>query len=252
MTIYPKNTSTTVSGFEYAQHSARSFESKRKPARRKRNHVAMILVILILYGLVLLGGLFKEGTITSNFALPSTTDDSMSEMTIRNNIETMSKLDMDSESWRGLELEEKLELYQVVADIESDYLGIPYELKVKVKDLPRDTLAAYAHKGHIVWIDRAHLYNDCADQILESTCHECYHAYQCCLCEVYDSLDVEYKDLIDFAKVQCYQNEFDNYNDGSYDINGYYSQRCEEDARVYAESAADDYYYKLRKYFPCE
>ena len=93
-----------------------------------------------------------------------------------------------------------------------------------------------------------HFDSDPADEILDSLCHEAYHAYQHCLCEAYDSVDAEFRDLRAFEGILEYKAEFADYTHGDDDFYAYYFQRCEADARSYAEDAVYDYYRKIGNY----
>lgn len=100
----------------------------------------------------------------------------------------------------------------------------------------------------VITINIDHLEVDPAHDILDSLCHEARHAYQHRLCDVYDSVSEEQRELLVFYNVQMYKQEFSNYVNGKEDAFGYYYQWCESDARAYAREAVIDYYSKIETY----
>ena len=171
-------------------------------------------------------------------------------VTIANNIEVVSQLEEDK--WSTLSTAEKLNTLQTVANIEVYYLGLPHELNVIAGPLSENTLACYNDRTHVITINIDHLESDSAHDILDSVCHEARHAYQHRLCDVYDSVSDEQKELLVFYNVQMYKQEFSSYVDGKDDAIGYYFQWCESDSRSYAREAVIDYYSKIETYLEKE
>ncbi len=163
---------------------------------------------------------------------------------LANNIEVVAKL--DNSTWMTLTTEEKVEVLQTVANIEAHYLGLPHELNVRLGLLPEPDLAVYNDDTHIVMISMEHVENDSPEDILDSVCHECFHAHQRRLCDAYESISDEYKNLLEFYNVQVYKDEFSNYiGDNSTD---YYDQLVEKHARVYGAESVKDYYRHINEY----
>lgn len=171
-------------------------------------------------------------------------------VTIANNIEVVSQL--EEEKWSTLSTAEKLDTLQTVANIEVYYLGLPHELNVIAEPLSENTLACYNDRTHVITINIDHLESDSAHDILDSICHEARHSYQHRLCDVFDSVSDEQKELLVFYNVQMYKQEFSSYVDGKDDATGYYFQWCESDARSYAREAVIDYYSKIETYLEKE
>ena len=145
------------------------------------------------------------------------------------------------EKWDTISMEEKVSAMQVIANIESRYLGLPHELTLIVSQLPSGTVACYNDRTHHIEIDVEHLEDASPLEILDSICHEAYHAYQYRLCDAYDCLDNEYKTLIDFYDATLYKEEFANYINGEDDMFEYYHQQCEIKAREYAQISTEEY-----------
>ena len=160
--------------------------------------------------------------------------------TIENNIDAVIRL--DENTWSGLTPKEKLNTLQTIANIESYYLGLPHKLRVTVGILSEETLACYNDRTHTITININHLECDKAHSILDSLCHEARHAYRHRLCDLYNSINKEHKELLLFYDVQLFDYEFNNYVDGKTDAEGYFDQACERDARSYAYYACFEYY----------
>lgn len=163
--------------------------------------------------------------------------------TIAENIEVVSNL--REEIWETLSSSEKVDTLQVIANIERQYLGLPHELNVIVSRCEESTLASYDDSTHTIEINIEYFDDQTAHEMLDSICHESYHAYQHALCEAYSDTNPKYSNLLAFAEVPQYLAEFSNYNSGSEDPYGYATQLCEVMARRYAQKSVIEYYYKI-------
>ena len=94
--------------------------------------------------------------------------------------------------------------------------------------------------------------NDSVEEVLNSCCHEAYHGYQHRLVDAYNESSEENQRLRIYRNVVYYIEEFGDYADGYEDFCSYYSQRCEMDARAYAEDAVVDYYSRIDEYLSSE
>lgn len=162
--------------------------------------------------------------------------------TIAGHLEELRKLEEDT--WETLDRAERLDLLQTVANIEDTYLGLPHELFVTAGDLPESIAGQYDDGTHTITLDADYLMNRLARDVLDTVCHEAYHAYQHRLCDAYDSLDSDFKGLLLFYRTEKYTVDFKNYYSGD-DFDAYYSQQVEVDARNYAADAVEDYYAKI-------
>jgi hypothetical protein len=162
--------------------------------------------------------------------------------TIAGHLEELRKLEEDT--WETLDRAERLDLLQTVANIEDTYLGLPHELSVTAGDLPESIAGQYDDRTHSITLDDDYLMNRLAHEVLDTVCHEAYHAYQHRLCDAYDSLDSDFKGLLLFYRTEKYTVDFEHYYSGD-DFDAYYSQQVEIDARNYAADAVEDYYAKI-------
>lgn len=171
----------------------------------------------------------------------------IAEQTIANNMETISLLKEDS--WCGLTVQEKLDVLQVVANIEQEYLGLPYILNVGTANLQGDTLGYYNDATRQIIVSVDHLLNGSPFDILTSLLHEVFHSFEYRCCDAWNDTDVELQSLMLYRNARTYAEEFENYIDGDTDFYSYYWQQCEVDSREYAESRIKDYYKKINEYF---
>lgn len=176
----------------------------------------------------------------------ATTYTEAEEQTINNNIESV--LMLQEELWVDLSVPERLNILQTVANIERRYLGIPHELNVGVANLGEYTLGYYDDRKHQVIVSLDSLMNDPADEVLNTVCHESYHAYQHCIVSVLENADEELKNLRLFRDARNYAEEFCDYKSDDNGFYDYYYQECEMDAREYAEEAVLDYYKRIEEY----
>ena len=148
---------------------------------------------------------------------------------LNKNIDSIMLLDS---GWEKLDNEQKMNVLQKVCNIERAKLGINNPIHVKSKAYMNDLLACYNPKDYSVSINAHHL-DDNGMDVLESCLHECHHAYQFELVDLYNNISEEKKQLAVFTSVKSYKEELSNYKCGE-DFDEYYQQKCEMDARSYA------------------
>lgn len=165
--------------------------------------------------------------------------------TIAGNMDTL--LLLQEEEWKQLDASERLGVMKTVADIEANYLGIP-EITVCTEVLEEDTLGHYVDNTRTVTLNLSYLAYADAYTMLLTICHECYHAYQYRLVDLYDELAPDHQELLLFYEASQYKEEFENYIDGSEDYLAYVNQWCESDSDDYAASAVIDYYSRIFLY----
>lgn len=163
------------------------------------------------------------------------------------NVETMLKL--QEEEWKLLTLEEKVDVMQCVAFCEARYLGLWTPITVQVADIEQEkVLGCYDDSVHTVYLDREHVVGDLAEEVLESVCHEVYHAYSRRMVDVYYQSKDEMKNLRFFNTASQYAENIENYISAEEDEEGYLSQKFEADAYAYGEFAASEYYRMIEEY----
>ena len=168
------------------------------------------------------------------------------ETTIENSIDKLCML--RTQEWEKLTVEERLDVLQTIANIERHSLGVTYELQVGVNEERDRANGEYIDQFHCITVDSDQLLNGTPFKLVEIICHECYHAYEYSMIELYLTTPEAYRSLEVFEPVKQYIVEFNNYVDGSDDFERYYNQACEANARAYADKETDVYYYKIKNY----
>ena len=197
-----------------------------------------IIIFSIAINLVL------ENTILQSTVTSTISEADNEEYSLKNNIDALTQL--DDGVWKTLSLQDKLDLMQLVANIEQRYLGT-YDLNVEAS-ITKGCCGYYDDGKHKIVINLDHLKNDESWQVLDTLAHEAYHAYQHRLVDLYEKADTKQKQLIVFRSVKEYSIEFKHYNSGEDNFEEYYNQKCEEKARKYAEEAVADYHNKIMQY----
>lgn len=177
---------------------------------------------------------------------PPANEQNIEEQTIANNMETLVVL--YNGGWEALTAQEKLNVLQTVANIEQRYLGLPHELNVGVEDKDGNTAGTYYDETHEILISTSCLLYDSPWELVNTICHEAYHAYQHRLVDLWNYADQDSRGLKIFRRVRSYAEEFQNYVGSEDNFNTYYIQHCESDARDYADDAEWDYYRRIRDY----
>ncbi len=179
------------------------------------------------------------------FEVKNETNISSNKWTIANNIETVEKI--TPEIWDTLSVNEKLEVLKVIKNIEVNYLGINHELYLTAESLEEDILGTYVNNERKIIIDIEHLKNSQSSEVVRTLAHECHHAYTKQLVKFYQTVPEEYKNMLIFADVQKYEEEYDSYKEGTGDYKAYATQFCEKHAEKYAQEAVDAYFEAILK-----
>ena len=186
------------------------------------------------------------GTALINPSVVSTRKSGNSGQTITNNIDTLILLDEDR--WAALSVDEKLDVLQTVANIEQRYLGLPHELNVGASNLKEGLEGYYTDQSHEIIINLDCLIHDSSYEMMTTIAHEAFHALQYRMIDAYDEAGDDLKGLRFYKNAAIYKKEFSDYKDGFNDFEMYYSQECEEDARIYSEEAVNDYFARIYEY----
>lgn len=169
------------------------------------------------------------------------------EQTIENNMEKFAVF--KNEKWRDLSVQEKLDVLQVIADIEEDHLGLPNELSVATTDIEGNMMGYYNDKMCQIVVRLDALYEERPYMIIYIVLHEAYHSYEHRCLDAWRESDPKYQSLMLYNKAKVYGEELINYNNGEEDWEAYYVQQCEEDSREYAISRAKEYCDKINIYY---
>lgn len=144
------------------------------------------------------------------------------------------------ETWNGWSNDKRIEWAQLVADSETEYLGIG-PLIVRHDELDGKVAGCYSHVSKVITINSEYLASASYGDIIKVICHEAHHSYAHHLVEVYDETDDDRKNLLIFDKISTYKSEFRNYVHGTTDFYEYSSQTVEIDANEYADARCFEY-----------
>lgn len=166
-------------------------------------------------------------------------EDGEEKYTLENQVETL--LVFQEEKWKLLTVQERLDMLQIVANVEANNLGIPNDVNVAASAMDEHTVAAYNDSAHTINFNLDYLEQMPPRDILNACCHEVYHCYQHRLVDAYRGVDEQMRGLKIFSKAVEYEKEFARYVEGEEDFYTYYGQLCESDARSYAANAVEAY-----------
>lgn len=197
----------------------------------------MSVVWLTILGSVLFGNALLSPGVAAT--LPAQQD-------VYSDADNMAVLEnLREEKWATLNTRQRLEVMQQIANMEAVHLGITHELNVGAEAMAERHLGYYTDSTHEIRISLDSLEYSEPEEVLNTLCHEAYHAYQHRLCDAYDNVGEEYQDLLVFSAARAYKHNFANYPDPDVDFDKYYSAACEANARSYAKTAVARYMAKL-------
>lgn len=150
--------------------------------------------------------------------------------------------------WRNLTPQERLNLLQIVANIEQQSLGIATDTRISAANLTSFYYGFYRDWTGEIAVTIDALMAESPEKVISTVCHEIYHNYQYKLVDLYETVDDASRQLRLFDRAERYGYEFENYNSGAEDMEAYRRQACEADAREYAENAVKQYMALLHFY----
>jgi len=217
--------------------------------RRIERNVRKIsgLFIAAVFSVVLVGGWphFIQG---NYIATPSVEASSSVEPTDGSLVKTfMPELaKLEEEAWGALDITEKIDILQILLNIETTYLVIE-PMAITCEKINSEIAGEYSYIHKKMYIDV-----DCFDDpdlCIETICHEARHAYQHHVVNSLDWSDKEVQTGYFYRDARKWRDNFKNYISATVDEEGYYSQSIERDAREYATKALNDYKYYVNSYY---
>lgn len=159
-------------------------------------------------------------------------------------------------SYENLSIEQKLDICQIVCNIESTFNGSSVAVPVKLTSLKSDedgcTYACFINTMETIYLN-SEVFNELsAEDALYVLLHECYHSYQYEQVKLYNSVSDEYKNLSMFYETKKYAEGFENYIDGPDNFEDYQNQYLEKTAEAYAYSESKTYLELLDQYVNSE
>lgn len=167
------------------------------------------------------------------------------ERTIAANYDTLKVLSDENEFVNVKDVDARKEIFACAVDVESNYLGIPYEIIVQVRNLDEGIAAQYSDSYKTIAIDENYLKNCTAEELIKTAAHECRHAYQCQLIQLYEKIKDDEESMIflegKLEHVEEYMNEFKDYKTCDDSIEEYLNQYSEIDSYSYAEERCEQW-----------
>ena len=194
------------------------------------NLIIAVNVIILMGNVVICRHMNNESLVCGT--MEATTSEKVSSDQYKDNDKFRKMLESDK-MWYESSLTERLDLLQLLANIERYQLDISHELRVVVIDLEDEYAGRYDSKNKIIYIDVEDLIYASKWEMFESICHESHHGYQYEIIEKNQNNELDDPEVID--KANCYKKEFADYKNGDDDEKLYYNQQCEIDARDYAD-----------------
>ena len=226
-----KKKSERLSGFTYRKIRFALLRSKT---------IAVLLVFALLCPLLVRTSL-GYGIRSSSVKVSSTASSSDESLSPKNNLDTIAML--KENTWKNLDISEKLNILEVIKSIELNYFGIENNLRLEAAKLNQDLLGYYDDEHSLVMINIDLLKNEPGEKVLSTLLHELRHAYQKYCISLFESVDEKYKNLLIFSEISEMKFENENYISGAgKEYEKYYSQEIEADARSYSATRGEFYH----------
>lgn len=232
----------------------RKINHKGKNARRKvlrirlsrcMYSVSCIMAVAMLTLMVGIGwnGYFGTGLVTSSVKAEGQQQDVEDEDTMEANMDAVLKL--QPVVWEDLNTHGRIDVLQIVCNIETHYLGLNDPVTVQGDNLSPYTLGSYSDAQRLIRINLNHIENDPVEDVLSTILHEIHHSYEHRLAEVFDNISPEYRYLRLFKDAAHYSQEVDDYINPRDDYYEYMTQWLEMDSETYAELGVQEYYARI-------
>ena len=201
-----------------------------------RSSMIMCMSVFLIYLVIT-----NPGTLGSNNNAAEYKDWS-NDCTICANYDTLKVLADDSTFAAITSTDIRLSLFKDVVDVETNYLGIPYDLKVCLRQLEFGINAQYGDAEKTIYVDEDYLSSCTSEELITTASHEVRHAYQHQMASLYSNVRYSDKEAAAFLRnnsADRFLAEFSDYEDGTVDYESYSSQYCECDAREYARLSCE-------------
>ena len=154
-------------------------------------------------------------------------------------------------TYSELSLAERLDIFQIIVNIECTYFGSSIAVPVKIKPIPtiNGTTYAYYNNGEETIYLNESVFNDLdVEDALYIVLHEVYHVYQHEQKKLYDSVPDELKNLSTLSAAKECKEGLDKYIQSEEDYDGYKNQSIEQSANSYAHVTTSEYIELINKY----
>ena len=158
---------------------------------------------------------------------------------------------LHDKNWERLTAQERLDVLQTCANIECTYLGIDPVPVMAEYMVFTELFGTFSEEKYTITINAKLLNGMDSTTVLNTLLHEVYHAYQHSVV-VNPSVDWDsefVKNNMYFATANSWRKEFEDYQSGLDNFEGYYGQTLETYARNHAQSALYDYFNAAEEYY---
>lgn len=163
------------------------------------------------------------------------------EQMVNNSIESLTIADCqedleDINNWEELSLDRRLEILQIIVNIEASNLGLYERPKVFTEPQGKHVNGSYIRSDNSICVSLEKLTENKECDLIHTMCHECYHAWEHQIVNIYDNCkDESIKNCYPYNKAEEYKFEFNNYISSEESFIGYSAQKIEIDAEDYGK-----------------
>lgn len=154
-------------------------------------------------------------------------------------------------TYNKLTVIERLDVFQIIVNIDCTYFGSSIAVPVKIKPIPtiNGTTYAYYNNGEETIYLNESVFNDLdVEDALYIVLHEVYHVYQHEQKKLYESVPDKFKGMSTLSKAKECKEGLDKYIKSEEDYEGYKNQSIEQDANSYAYVTTSEYIELINKY----
>lgn len=154
-------------------------------------------------------------------------------------------------TYNKLTVAERLDVFQIIVNIECTYFGSSIAVPVKIKPIPtiNGTTYAYYNNGEETIYLNESVFNDLdAEDALYIVLHEVYHVYQHEQKKLYEYVPDELKNLSTLSAAKECKEGLDKYIQSEEDYDGYKNQSIEQQADAYAYVTTREYLKLIKQY----
>lgn len=154
-------------------------------------------------------------------------------------------------TYKDLSLNERLDIFQTITNIECTYFGSSIAVSVKLKSIsPRGGIiyAYYTEEEKTIYLNEL-VFNDLSvEDALYTILHEDYHIYQNEQKKLYEAVPKELRNLSSLSGAKECKEGLDRYISGSTNYDEYKNQIIETQADSYAYTTTKEYIRLIRQY----
>lgn len=154
-------------------------------------------------------------------------------------------------TYSELSLTQRLDIFQIIVNIECTYFCSSFAVPVKVKPISTVngiTYAYYNNGDETIYLNES-VFNDLdAEDALYIVLHEVRHVYQYEQKKLYESVPNEFKSLSTLSGAKECKEGLNKYIQSEEDYEGYKNQKIEQDAEAYAYVTSAEYLKLIKQY----